>query len=121
MKCIFNRQDNTSCLQSEIIPETASYISTSDKYARRKISPIPALKHVMSKVNLFSLQLKANHEDEITSRFLSQGKFILNQCFFFFYAAFQEKKKKDMHYSKIRKKRKNGLAVGHANESRYSK
>lgn len=51
MKYIFNRQDNTSCLQSEIIPETASYISTSDKYALSKISPILALNHVMAKVN----------------------------------------------------------------------
>lgn len=50
MKYISNRWD-TSCLQSEIILETASYISTSDKYAGSKISPILALKHIMSKVN----------------------------------------------------------------------
>ena len=50
MKYISNRSD-TSCLQSEIILETASYISTSDKYAGSKISPILALKHIMSKVN----------------------------------------------------------------------
>lgn len=36
MKYISNRWDNTSCLQSEIILETASYISTSDKYAGSK-------------------------------------------------------------------------------------
>lgn len=51
MKYFSNRWDNTSCLQSEIILETASYISTSDKYASSKISPILALKHIMSKVN----------------------------------------------------------------------